>query len=96
MLLPPLKNKFTLLLPSKNFVFCPRFKITILPRLNLVLPIVFPLTAKLQFCPQFPYNNDLAICSKLCFPPFKNKFTLLLPVKNFNFALGSNLRFCPV
>ncbi|MFS7890715.1 hypothetical protein Hanom_Chr00s000119g01623281 [Helianthus anomalus] len=34
---------------------------------------------KLRFCYQF----------KIMFlPPFKNKFTLLLPAKNFNFALG--------
>ncbi|MFS7976228.1 hypothetical protein Hanom_Chr10g00889991 [Helianthus anomalus] len=29
-------------------------------------------------------------------PPFKNKFTLLLPAKYFNFAPGSKLRCCPV
>ncbi|MFS7968562.1 hypothetical protein Hanom_Chr09g00799001 [Helianthus anomalus] len=49
--------------------------------------LLFYPALKLRFYHQFKI---------MILPPLKNKFTLLLPAKYFNFAPGSKLRFCPV
>ncbi|MFS8005959.1 hypothetical protein Hanom_Chr13g01243591 [Helianthus anomalus] len=79
----PLKNKFTLLLPSKNFNFALGLNYDFAQFDFTVLPLCF-FSLKYRFCHLF----------KIMFlPPLKNKFTLLFPAKIFNFTLGSKLRF---